>query len=317
MEPSALRPGHVGIVVVAYNDFALLDRCLASIRGSSYRKVEIIVVDNSTRDEVRVGLADQPDVRYHKTLENLGFCGANNIGIEKAKALGTEYTLLLNHDAILDRDCLERLVARAVSLPDAGILSGKIYHFAGEKMLWYAGGYFSRVIGAGKNLGFNERDRGQFDVFREVGYATGCLMLIPNRVFALVGALDERFFMYLDDIEFCLRVRKAGLKIYYEPKATVRHDLGSGAVLRQRPDYYLYFSIRNKPLVVRGEAYTAYLYLIMLAVAGVKLMQFLIYPGIPARGSKLKAILWGTLDAFSAVEKYQRRFPRLFSSGKR
>jgi GT2 family glycosyltransferase len=313
---SAPRPGYVGIVVVAYNDFDLLNRCLDSIRNSSYKQVEIIVVDNSTHGEVGQGLASQTDVHYHKTKENLGFCGANNIGIRESEALGTDHTLLLNHDAILDTHSLSILMDRSKTLPDLGILTGKIYLFSEEKLLWYAGGYFSRLIGAGKNLGFNEQDRGQYDVFCEVEYSTGCFMLIPNRVFAKVGRLEERFFMYLDDIEFCLRIRKAGLKVYYEPKATVKHDLGSGSELRKRPDYYLYFSIRNKPLVVRGEPYTLYLYFAMLAVAGIKFLQFLVYPGIASRSTKLRAILWGAVDAFSCQEKYLRRFPRLFSAPK-
>ncbi|HKP95104.1 MAG TPA: glycosyltransferase family 2 protein [Fibrobacteria bacterium] len=314
MTESAFRPGHIGIVIVAYNDFPLLERCIASILESSYRSVEIIVVDNSTLEDVRTGLAAYPAVHYRRMAENLGFCGANNVGFRISWELGTRYTLMLNHDARLSRETLGILAERAAGLKDLGILTGKIY-FTGGKRLWYAGGYFDRLIGAGKNLGFNETDRGQFDAFREVQYATGCFMLIPNPVFRRAGLLDERFFMYLDDIEFCLRVRKAGLRIYYEPKAAIEHDLGSGSHLPLRPDYYLYFSIRNKPLVLRGEAYTLYLYFAAAAVAAVKLAQFTLHPGIPDRGAKMRAILWGLIDAFSGEARYRRRFPRLFRRG--
>jgi GT2 family glycosyltransferase len=312
MVPAEIRPGCIGVVIVAYNDFDLLKRSIDSILACSYRAVEIIVVDNSTRDDVRAGLAGMPGIHYHRTAENLGFCGANNIGIRMSRELGTEYTLLLNHDAVLEPDCLQALMARAPKLPDLGVMTGKIYLMAGQKKLWYAGGYFDRLIGAGKNYGFNETDRGQYDTFREVEYATGCFMLIPNAVLARAGGLEDRFFMYLDDIEFCLRVRKAGFKVYYEPKAVVHHDLGSGSDLPKRPDYYLYFSIRNKPLVVRGEAYTLYLYFAMMVVAGIKFLQFAAHPGIPDRGRKLRAILWGAVDGFSREPRYHRRFPRLF-----
>lgn len=308
-------PARIGIVIVAYNDFPVLERCIESVSGGTFRDVEIIVVDNSTTEDVGRGLAGRPEIHYHRTGENLGFCAANNIGFRMSEAIGMEYTLLLNHDTVLDPRCLEAALKRADGLPDLGILTGKIYLFTGERRLWYAGGYFSRLIGAGKNLGFNEVDAGRYDAFREVEYATGCFMLIPTKLFSIAGSLEERFFMYLDDIEFCLRIRKAGYRIYYEPGAVVRHDLGSGADLPKRPDYYLYFSIRNKPMVVRGEAYTLYLYFAMIVVAAVKLLQFSAHPGIPHRRAKLRAILWGVVDAFSAEPRYRRRFPRLFSRG--
>jgi GT2 family glycosyltransferase len=316
MPAPARTPGNgaVGVVIVAYNDPGLLSRCIAALRAGSYRDVEIVVVDNSTMAEASDEIRSWPGIHYLKTPENLGFCGANNMGIRKAVELGSEFLLLLNHDAILDARCLETLVGRAGTLAAPAVLTGKIYLTAGDRMLWYAGGYFSRWIGAGKNHGFNEKDVGQYDSFKAVDYATGCCMLIPVPIYLAVGGLNERFFMYLDDIEYCLRVIAAGFRIYYEPAAIIHHDLGSGSELRKRPDYYLYFSIRNKPLVVRGRAYTAWLYAAMTAVAAVKFLQFMIVPGIAARPSKLKAIALGFVDGFSSRSRYKERFPRLFGT---
>ncbi len=315
MTETAQRPGRIGVIIVAYNDLELLERVVASVQANGHPDTRIIIIDNSTREGIGAAMQGREGIHYLRTPENLGFCGANNIGIGMAEALGAEFALLLNHDAVLEPGCLAALQHRAQSEPEAGIVTGKIYLFAGERKLWYAGGFFSRLIGAGKNHGFGETDRGQYDAGGEVEYATGCVMLIPMKVFARAGRLDERFFMYLDDIEFCLRVRRAGFRVIYEPQAVVRHELGSGAQLPQRPDYYLYFSIRNKPLVVAGGGYGFYLKFATLAIGLIKLAQYGIYPGIPERGNKLRALLWGLQDAFSAESRYHRRFPRLFRRG--
>jgi GT2 family glycosyltransferase len=299
----------MALIVVAYNDADLLETLFASVRAGTRSGDPIILVDNSTTDAVEKAFAARPGIRYRRTGENLGFCGANNLGMELAAEAGATHYLLLNHDTVLAPDCLERL-ARAAEGLGPGIVTGKIV-LSRTGRLWYGGGYFSPWIGAGKNRGFGDEDRGQYDRAVKVSYATGCCLLIHRDVVARVGRLNEDLFMYLDDIEFCLRAAKAGFPIWYEPAAVVRHDLGSGHDLRSRPDYYLYFSIRNKPRVAGGP-YRLYLYAVTMAVAKVKFLQFLLLPRLADRPAKLKAILWGLRDAFASGPRYRGRFPRLF-----
>ncbi len=121
--------------------------------------------------------------------------------------------------------------------------------------------------------------------------------------------------MYLDDIEFCLRAQKMGFKIFYEPTAVLYHEIGSGAQLKQRPDYYLYFSIRNKPLVSAPGFYRVYLHFMAVAFGCAKIIQFAFYPRIKDRGRKILALIWGITDSFSMEEKFRKRFPRLFRLG--
>lgn len=308
----AAPPGRVAVIIVAYNDPSVLERCLASLEAGVFRDYGVFLVDNSTNAEVEKAFAGRAGIWYLRTEDNLGFCEANNKGITAAMGQGYGYALLLNHDTVVEPQGLACLVAAAEAGAGRCIVTPKIRLLSDPGRLWYGGGYFSRWIGAGKNLGFNAPDDGRYDRPGEVTYATGCCMLVPMRAFREAGMLEPRMFMYLDDIEFCLRATSGGYRIRYEPSAVVLHELGSGSSLRKRPDYYLYFSIRNKPLVVRAWPYRAYLHGLTLLFAAVKAVQFTFVPGIPERRRKVSAIMWGAWDSLSSEPRHRRRFPRLF-----
>lgn len=313
MTPEAVAGGSgIAVLIVAYNDVAVLERCLASLAAQSLGGLRIFLVDNSTTDAVERAFSGRPGIAYRRNAENLGFCGANNVGIRMALEAGCRWVLFLNHDTELDPDCVSRLAAAAGAPGGPFLAAPKIRLLPERDRLWYGGGWFDRRIGAGKNRGFNAPDDGGYDAPGEVTYATGCCLLIPAEAFRRAGLLNERMFMYLDDIEFCLRTAREGYRIRYEPSAVVYHELGSGSELRKRPGYYLYFSIRNKPLVAPGGWYGAYLHSLALLFAAVKMVQFAIVPGIPARGEKLRALAWGAWDSLSGQERYRRRFPGLF-----
>lgn len=307
----------IAIVIVSYNDWDMLDKCLKSIFNGNFQNFQIFVVDNSTTNEIQSKITIKEKINYHRNTENTGFCSANNIGIVSAIAAEIPFIMLLNHDTLIVEDCLSAMLFRAKEHNYQYLVTGKIRLISNPQQLWYAGGYFSKLIGAGKNTGFNQLDLGQFDQPKEVTYATGCCLLVPTEVFKKTGLLNEKMFMYLDDIEFCLRARKAGFRIFYEPKAIIYHELGSGSDLSKRPDYYLYFSIRNKHLVTSKQSmYRIYLQLLAIIFAGVKMVQFSLIPRIPDRWIKIKSIYWGLIDSFSSKDKYKERFPRLFNQKK-
>ncbi len=302
----------VGVVIVAYNNPEYLERCLKSIQQYPYANLEIIVVDNSTINEMSLGQPKFENIHYQKTNENLGFCTGCNIGIDISLRLGTDYTLLLNFDTVLEEGAIAKLVARAESLANPGIIGAKILYLSQPDRIWYAGGYLSRLMGVGKHYGFNEKDNGQYNLPQRVTYVTGCCMLVPTRVFKVLGGLKDELFMYLDDAEFCLRVLREGLELYYEPSAVLYHAVGPGLERTGYPDYYLYFSIRNKAYITKDRAYRLYLRIFTLALWVVKLVVYGGGPGVIDRGAKTRALIWGFLDSFVLRDNYRKRFPRLF-----
>ena len=307
----------VGIVLVAYNSPEHLDRCIESIRSGSHQNFEIIVIDNSTMGDGSSPLSIDPKIHYRKTEDNLGFCTATNLGIATSRRLGTDYTLILNYDTILVTDTLEKLIAAAESLKNPGIVGGKIFYTSEPGRLWYAGGYLSLLQGVGKHFGHGEKDSGQYDVSGNVTYVTGCCMLVPTRVFSEIGGLKDELFMYLDDAEFCLRVQDSGKVLYYESSAHLYHAVGPGSERIAYPDYYLYFSIRNKPYITSKFFYRMYLHVFTFVLTLSKLWVYGVASRVSERGTKLKAIVWGWLDSFSLKPKYRKRFPRLFRQSHR
>jgi len=258
-------------------------------------------------------MSESPNKDYYKTGHNLGFSRACNRGIALSLESDSDYTLLLNPDTELDADCLGELIRCAESLPRVGIVGGKIYYTSFPDRIWYAGGRLSYLEGVGKH--FKESNKKDNPEVQNVTYATGCCMLVPNQVFRQVGHLKESIFMYLDDAEFCMRIQKKGYKIYYDPKAVLHHAVGPGVDRRQFPAYYLYFSIRNKPLVAAETGlYAFYLHVLALILAGGKLLIYGFSPSVVSRREKLRAIGWAAWDSLFKELREEKRFPQLFQA---
>ncbi len=302
----------IGIVIVSFENPELLVDCLESIRQNTYKNIEVIIVDNSISGLVEKRISGMADIHYFRSGDNVGFCRASNFGINKAIELKCNYSLLLNYDTVIALDCLRLLVEKAETTERLGILVGKIYYLSRPTKIWYGGGRIDLFMGVGKHFGYNLTDTGQFDSFREVTYATGCCMLVPNAVFQDVGFLKPEIFMYLDDAHFSLKVMSAGYRIFYLPKAVLYHAVGPGSDYKKFPAYYLYFSIRNRPLITEKFFYGIYLHVLAVVLGLVKLFIYCFSPGVPQRRTKLVAILFGIFDSLDATERYRKRFPALF-----
>jgi len=225
--------------------------CLNSLRRIKKNniEVEIIVVDNNSTDGSQITLPKERGIKFMQNEKNLGFSGGNNRGIKYALEKNVDYVLILNNDTVVDENFLVNLVNNK----NADISSPKIYFEKGfefhkdrytEKQLgeviWYAGGNIDWQNIIGKHIGVDEVDNGQFSKSREVDFATGACMLVKREVFEKIGYFDEKYFLYLEDMDFCVRAKKAGFKILFEPKAVVWHKNaasigGSGSNLQ---DYY-------------------------------------------------------------------------------
>jgi GT2 family glycosyltransferase len=218
----------------------------------------VIVVDNGSSEnhlrELRTSLPD--GVELLEMGRNLGFSGGNNAGIRRALDLGAEYVLLLNNDAWVEPCTVATLVSAAGRLPDAGIVTGKIFRAGPEgptDIIWYAGGRWVPWKAAAYHRGMGEKDRGQYDAAGETEFAPGCLWLLPAKVIRSVGFLEEEFFLYTEDLDYCLRVRRAGYRVYYEPAARCYHRVSrSHWHERNSASPVLnYYSNRNRFLIAR------------------------------------------------------------------
>ena len=243
----------IAIVVLNYNGKENTLVCINSIKklNKSNYKVELIVVDNASNDGSSEALSKIKDIMLVKNDKNLGYSGGNNIGIKHALSLGSEYILILNNDTIVEKSLIINLINSAKK---GDIVSPKIYFAKGfefhknrykkedlGKVIWYAGGKIDWQNVIGIHIGVDEVDHGQFSKRLEINLATGACILIRRQVFKKIGFFDEKYFLYLEDMDFCVRAKRAGFKIIFEPKAILWHKNassggGSGSGLQ---DYYI------------------------------------------------------------------------------
>lgn len=272
----------ISIITINYN--GLKDTCeLMETLPLDDTSIEVIVVDNaSQQDEASVIEQRYPQVKVIRSSENLGFAGGNNLGIEASCG---KYLYFINNDTLLSlqgnavantkhgmQPELRYLVERLESDPQIGMVCPKIRFTWGDNLIQFAGYTpLSRVTLRNNAIGFNESDYGQYDTAHPTPYGHGAAMMVRREAIDKAGMMPTCFFLYYEELDWSMMIRRAGYTIWYEPASTIYHKesqtTGQASPLRT---YYitrnrLFFVQRNSPLPWR---YLSYLYLIF--VAGLK-----------------------------------------------
>lgn len=234
----------VAVVILNFKVKEETIRCIASVKKSDYRNIEIIVVDNNSGDGIEERIKNIKDVLFIQSKENLGYTGGNNLGIKKGLENGADYIFVLNPDTEVGKTVIGSLVSEAEK-EQAGIVGPKIL-FSDKETIWYAGGILDLANVLGRHRGVDEQDKGQYDTIEKTGFVTGGAMFVKSDVFRKIGLFDEKYFMYLEDSDFCYRAKKMGYKILYNPKAVIYHENAKSAGLGSSLQDY--FITRNRML---------------------------------------------------------------------
>jgi GT2 family glycosyltransferase len=228
-------------VVLTWNGRADTLTCLRSLDG-----VHVVCVDNGSTDGTAEAVArEQPAVELIQNRTNLGFAAGNNVGIRRAVERGADWVLLLNNDAVAEPGLVAALEGAAATRPDAGALACKVVFAERPDTVEYAGARFRLLLGyRGRQRGYGQRDAPRFSRLSDVGWATGAAMAVSRTAIDRVGLLDERLFAYVEDVDWCLRIRHAGFGIVFVPDARVRHRGATSFGGRASPGA-LYYHARN------------------------------------------------------------------------
>jgi len=227
-DPAAMTSPGVCAVVLNWCGEDDTVACVESLRQSTYQQLDILVVDNGSPDGSGARLqARFPNLPFIQTGHNLGYAGGNNRGITAALERGAAYVLVLNNDTEVDARCVELLVETAEQI-GAGVVAPKILYHATPDIIWYGGGDFSvrRVMGVHREEGAAD-DPARRDS-QPISFATGCCFLARADVVRAIGGFDESYFAYAEDVEFSLRVQKAGWAMRVDPRARVYHKIPVG-----------------------------------------------------------------------------------------
>ena len=252
---SVPRRFRVSVIILNWNGLEHTTECLESLKKISYPNYEVIVVDNGS-DGDDAELLRQRFGSYIRLIENdtnYGFTGGNNIGIRYAlDSAELDCVLLLNNDTVVDPEFLGRMVETAQMDPAIGIVGAEICYYDVPDRLWSV---WDRIdFWRGEPLDRRRRRTERPDTRADesgvqsspevVDWATGCCLLIKKQVLEDIGLLDESYFIYWDDAEYCYRAKKAGYKTVYCSTANIWHKVGKAAM--EVPGLALYYGTRNR-----------------------------------------------------------------------
>jgi hypothetical protein len=244
----------VSIIITNWNGCSDLVNCLVSVKGLDYPAYEIIVVDNASTDGSQETVkARFPEVKLIENKENSGNAEGINIGIRKAMEGKPDYVLILDNDVKVEKKILSELVKMAETDPKIGIVGPKIYYFDSNKIS-FAGGKLDWLEGA-VHIGDGRIDNGEYDEKKDVIFITGCAILARKEVIKKIGLFNGDFFAYYEDVDFCLRAKKAGYRIVYSPTAVMWHKVGATAnrARSKISAFQLYLGTRNKIISVKDN----------------------------------------------------------------
>jgi len=284
----------IAIIIAAYNGSRWIQKCLASVfsaKGGSASggrfDADVILVDNASSD----GTADIvekefPQVDVIRSAQNLGFVGGSNLGIREALRHGYEYILILNQDTEIEPNFLVEIV-RVASSKNVGIVQGMLV-LGGERSLANNAGNALHYLGFGFVKHYREpverlSSREPF----EIGYASGAALLVKRSVLERVGVLDEKFFMYHEDLDLCWRAKLAGYQVLLAPQAVAYHYYEFN-----RNKEMFYWTERNRWAVLLQNYSAKSLVLLSPMLLAIEVMMLLYSLAGGWLGKKLRSYGW-------------------------
>ena len=280
-------------VILNWNGLADTRECIKSLEQADYPNNRIVVVDNGSEADEAAALRTEfgDSIVPIESQVNLGFAGGANLGLRYGLDHGAGYVLLLNNDTTVDPGFLSALVQAAEARGNVAAVCPKAYYYDEPDVIYSAGGSVNLWTATARQIGRGQRDAGQFERLAKRDYADGVCILIPRRALETVGLLDEEYFAYWEETDWCIRAREKGLGCYYVPTAKIWHK----AARVQSPTNQYYFLFRRNALMfVRKRGTRLQMLTALLAhVCFYAPRYFLTHPTKIARApAELKALLW-------------------------
>jgi len=228
----------ISIIIVSWNTKEYLERCLASIYSSENNvEFEIIVVDNnSTDDSAAMVKTEFPDVKVVVNSENYGFAKANNIGFNESSG---DYLLFLNSDCEVKEKSISKMLDNLREHEEVGMIGpalqypdGRFQFSTGRFPSFFTEVYDNLLLSKIPLLSviFRDKyDKKKYNEAREIDWLSGACLLVRREAFAEAGKFDDRFFMYMEDIDLAKKLKNSGWKIIYFPKTLIVHHQGKSS----------------------------------------------------------------------------------------
>lgn len=292
----------ISLITVDYNGLDLTRAMIRSVRSRVSTPLEIVVVDNGSRqDEAALLREEFPDITAIRSERNLGFAGGNNLGFRAATG---EYLLLLNNDTEVEDDTLHFLCETLDRRPELGAVSPKIRFFFPPRAIQFAGYTpLSRITLRNALVGFGEADDGRFDTPHDTPYAHGAAMMVRRSVLEKAGPMPEIYFLYYEELDWSVRITEAGYGIAYDPRCTIFHK--ESATTGQQSPLRSFYLTRNRLLFARRNRRGAARILSLLYQLAVALPKGVVTALVHGRTDLAGAMLRGAGAYFTLKNKLQ------------
>lgn len=230
-------------------------------------KMTPYVVNNDQSEEIKIKIPKQfPKAVNIFSSTNLGFSGGNNLGLKTALKGKHDTFVLLNNDVFVKKDFIKKIASSSITKADVGIVGGLIYFAPGfefkdkytkkekGKVIWYAGGTIDWSNVFAGHIDVDKVDTGLYKKPTPTDFITGCLLITKREILEELGLLDDKFCLYLEDVDFNIRVQQAGYKTIFDPEIQIWHKVAqSSGIGSPLNDYFL---TRNRLLL--GFKYTPF-----------------------------------------------------------
>lgn len=292
----------ISIITINYNGLSLTRQMIASVKEHSSSEYELIVVDNgSTENEVDVLKSEFPWIKCIRSEKNLGFAGANNLGIAQAEG---EYIFLLNNDTVIEEDTFGCLCETLDGNDRIAIVSPKIRFASGNRLIQFAGYTpLSKITLRNSLKGFGKEDDGSFDKASFTPFAHGAAMMIKADIIKKVGLMPEIYFLYYEELDWSEMFVRAGYLIAYDPRCTVFHK--ESGTIGDSSYTKIYYLSRNRLLFGwRNRAFPTRLLVVLYQICIAAPKNEIVYCA-KGKWNLAKAVCRGTMDFFKIKEKFQ------------
>ena len=291
----------LSIITINYNGLKDTSELMETLPLED-KSIEVIVVDNaSTQDEATIIEQRFPQVTVIRSHKNLGFAGGNNLGIQAAHG---KYLFFINNDTLFRgvghslTSYLLPLTSLLDSSDNIGMVSPKIRFSWGTNPIQYAGYTpLSKITLRNTAIGCGEEDHGQYNTAHSTPYAHGAAMMVKREVIDKVGLMPECFFLYYEELDWSVMIRRAGYDIWYEPACTVYHK--ESQATGQSSPLKSYYMTRNRLLFAKRNISTPQRYLTYCYLIGIVALRDILKFLLSHRPDLAKATLKGLRDFFA------------------
>ena len=289
-----VKNSKIAIIIVNWKQYQLTKLCLYSLQKIKYDNYQIILIDNESNPKELKKIKNQFDkIITFPNQKNLGFTGANNVGIEYAIKNEFKYVMLINNDTEVEKNFINPLIELLEKNQNFGAAQPLILNYYNRNKVWSAGGFLNKFFG------YTYVIKSPEGIKKNIDWITGCCFFLRTDVIKKIGLLDEKFFAYYEDVDWSIRIKNAGYDLAFVKSSVVYHH-GSKSSKNESNEGTLspfvhYLNIRNHIFLLRKNK-DVFNSVGVLFFQFFKIVSYSVYFIVRVRINKLNMVYKGLVD---------------------